>query len=140
MKRGIFASPLSASSTSPPGCALPTTKLLATGRDYGETPALATRGVFTSTRVRGVLTDWHPGSSGLSQPMANGRLPTPRCTTLATQQRPYSGYGRITALILLRGVARVTWPAHVVKQKTIWKTMTVLSSFLCACSSVRCLN
>ena len=63
------------------------TNILVTSRDYGETPALVTRGVFTSTRGKGVLADRHPGSSGLSPPMANGRLSTPRCTTLATQQR-----------------------------------------------------
>ena len=63
------------------------TNILVTGRDYGETPALVTRGVFTLTRGNGVLADQHPGSSGLSPPLANGRLSTPRCTTLATQQR-----------------------------------------------------
>ena len=85
MKRGTFAIAIT--------CILHiatemcSTSILVTGRDYGETPALVTRGVFTSTRGNGVLTDRHPGSSGLSPPMANGRLSTPRCTTLATQQR-----------------------------------------------------
>ena len=84
MKRGIFAIAIT--------CILHivtemcSAKLLVTGRDYGEIPALVTRGVFTSTRGNGVLADRHPGSSGLSPPMANGRLSTPRCTTLATQQ------------------------------------------------------
>ena len=63
------------------------TTILVTGRDYGETPALVTRGVFTSTRGNGIFIDRHPGSSGLSPPMANGCFSTPRCTTLATQQR-----------------------------------------------------
>ena len=105
------------------------TNILVTGRDYGEIPALVTRGVFTSTRGNGVLADRYPGSSGLSPPMANGRLSTPRCTTLATQS---SGYGRIQALILLRGVLRATRFSHVVNIWTVSKVgnrlYTVLSS------------
>ena len=85
MKRGIFAVVIT--------CVfhiaidMCSTNLLVTGRGYGEIPALVTRGAFTSTRVKGIFTDPHPGSSGLSPPMANGRLSPPRCTSLATQQR-----------------------------------------------------